>query len=183
MPPGHPDLSSQMPPGHPPVSESPTKSRPPMAAAPPQESDLPFTLTPPAGWKSSPLPTFAVAAFSLSENSKRPEVTITPLPEGAAGIEANISRWRDQLRLPQASASELQAAAKTYQVDGHSGHLVRLVGPEDATPRPAITAVVVPLDGVNWIFALKADADVRGKEQANFEKFVGSVKFRSTEKK
>ena len=81
-------------------------------------------------------------------------------------------------RLPLANCRPL---AKTYQVDGHSGHLVRLVGPEDATSRRAITAVVVPLDGVNWIFALKADADVAEKEQANFEKFVGSVKFRGTE--
>ena len=48
------------------------QGRPPMAAAPAQESDLPFTLTPPAGWKSAPLPTFAVAAFSLSENSPAP---------------------------------------------------------------------------------------------------------------
>jgi hypothetical protein len=119
----------------------------------------------------------------VSENSSRPEVTVTPLPESAAGISANINRWRGQLGLQPASEDELKAAAQAYQVNGQSAHLVRLVASEEASPRRAITAVVVPHDGVNWIFALKADAAVADQQQANFEKFVGSVKFRGPENK
>ena len=56
------------------------------------------------------------------------------------------------------------------------------LGPNGATPQRAITAVVVPHDGMNWIFALKAEADVAEQQQANFEKFVGSVKFQPSGK-
>jgi len=202
LPPGHPDVSNRLPPGHPSVADESASNRPPMASAAKEstvneqghpsltaratpaatESDLPFTFTAPSNWKSTALPTFAVAAFAVSDNSSRPEVTITPLPESAAGIPANINRWRGQLGLSPVSESELKAAAQAYQVDGQSAHLVRLVGPEDANPRRAITAAVVPHDGVNWIFALKADAAVAEQEQANFEKFVGSVKFQQPKK-
>jgi hypothetical protein len=211
LPPRHPDTSGRLPPGHPAVTDDALSKRPPMAAAanaaPPNEpghpsltgqaipdarrqssdaatdADLPFAVTVPKTWKSAPLPTFAVAAFAISENSPRPEVTITPLPEAAGGIDANVNRWRGKLGLPPASDDELKATAQPYEVDGQSGHLVRLLGPEDSTPRQAITAIVLPHDGVNWIFALKATADLAKNEQANFEKFVSSVKFRNSDKK
>ena len=198
LPPGHPNVSNRMPPGHPSVADAAAANRPPMAsaandaaanekghpsltahatpAAP--ESDLPFTFTTPSGWKSAALPTFAVAAFSVTDNSPRPEVTITPLPAGTGGIEANVNRWRGQLGLSPASADELAAQAQSYEVDGQPAHQVRLLGPDDAKPRRAITAVVVPHDGVNWIIALKAEVDVAEREQSNFDQFVGSLKFR-----
>ena len=44
-------------------------------------------------------------------------------------------------------------------------------------------AVVVPHEGINWIIALKAEADVADREQGNFDQFVGSLKFRGTENK
>ncbi len=169
--PGHPSLTSQA---------IPDARRPSPDAA---GVDLPFTFSIPKSWKSAALPTFAVAAFAVSENSPRPEVTITPLTETPGGIAANVSRWREQLVLPPASDDELKAAAQPYEVDGQSGHLVRLLGPEDSTPRRAITAIVLRHDGVNWIFALKATADLAKQEQANFEKFVSSVQFRNPDKK
>jgi hypothetical protein len=203
LPPGHPDVSNRMPPGHPSVADAAAANRPPMAsaandvmasekghpsltahvtpAAP--ESDLPFTFTMPSGWKSAALPTFAVAAFSVTDNSPRPEVTITPLPAGAGGIEANVNRWRGQLGLSPASADELAAQAQSYEVDGQPAHQVRLLSPEDSKPRRAITAVVVPHDGINWIIALKAEAEVAQREQDKFDQFVGSLKFRGSENK
>ena len=203
-------MSGRLPPVHPTVAGDVSSQRPQMASAAngsPNEpghpsltaqaipdtrsgstdtadgSALPFTFTDPGGWKSAALPTFAVVAFAVSNNSPRPEVTVTPLPEAAGGIAANVNRWRGQLGLPPASDSELKAAAQPYEVDGQSSHLVRLLGPVDSNPRRAITAIVVPHDGVNWIFALKAQADVAEREQANFEKFVSSVKFHGSDKK
>jgi hypothetical protein len=203
LPPGHPDTSAQLPAGHPPVTDTVPSNHPPMAAAsnadavnekghpsltarslPPaaQDSDVPFTFTAPTDWKSAPLPTFAVVAFKVSENSSRPEITVTPLPENPGGIAANVNRWRSQLGLSPASEDELKAQAQPYQVDGNAAHLVRLVGPTGDTAQRAITAVVVPHDGMNWIFALKAEAPVAQQQQANFEKFVGSVKFQPSGK-
>jgi hypothetical protein len=203
LPPGHLDVSNRLPPGHPSVADAAAANRSPMAsaandvaasekghpsltahampAAP--ETDLPFTFTKPTQWKPAALPTFAVAAFSVTDNSPRPEITITPLPAGAGGIEANVNRWRGQLGLSLASADELAAQAQSYEVDGQAAHRVRLMGPEDAKPRRAIMAVVVPHEGINWIIALKAEADVADREQDNFDQFVGSLKFRSTENK
>ncbi len=210
LPPGHPDTNGRFPSGHPDVTNDALSKRPPMAAADnalPNEpghpsltaqavpdarypspdtaanADLPFTFTVPKSWKSAALPTFAVAAFAVSENSPRPEVTITPLPEAAGGIDANVNRWRGQLGLPPASDDELKSVVQPYQVDGQSGHLVSLLGPEESNPRRAITAIVLSHDSVNWIFALKATADLAKKEQVNFEKFVRSVKFSELEKK
>jgi hypothetical protein len=207
LPPGHPDVSNRLPAGHPAVADAAPSNRLPMAAssnvsgskadatserghpsltarampATTADSDLPFTFSAPSGWKSAALPTFAVAAFTVSENSPRAEVTVTPLPESPGGIAANVNRWRGQLGLSPASEDELAAEVQPYQVDGQPAHLVRLTGPEDANPQRAITAAVVTHDGVNWIFALKTEAAVAQREQANFEKFVGSVKFSKSE--
>jgi hypothetical protein len=184
LPTGHPPMTDTLPAGHPPVADSLPAGHPPMSNPAAEQDaasavDLPFTFTAPSGWKAAALPTFSVAAFAVSENSPRPEVTITPLPESAAGIAANVNRWRGQLGLPEASKDELAAQAKPYKVDGQPGNWVSLQGPEGANPRRAIVAVVVPHDGVNWIFALKADTAVADSQQANFKTFMESVKFRA----
>jgi len=206
LPPGHPDMRGRLPLGHPSVSDNGLLKGAPLAprdtAAPnepghpsltahaiPDDTagaanpELPFTFSTPKGWKQAALPRFAVAAFAVSENSQRPEVTVTPLPSTPEGIAANVNRWRTQLELKPTTEAELKAAVQPYEVDGAAGHLVRLLGPEDSNPRRAITAVVVPHDGVNWIFALKATAEVAKSEQSDFVKFVSSVKFRGTDNK
>ncbi|HTQ39523.1 MAG TPA: hypothetical protein VMJ32_10870 [Pirellulales bacterium] len=182
LPPGHPPMADSLPTGHPPIADSLPAGHPPAANSSAEQDtastpDLPFTFTAPSGWKKAALPTFAVAAFAVGENSPRPEVTITPLPESAAGIAANVNRWRAQLGLAAASEDELAAEAKPYKVDGQPAQWVQLVGPERTSPRRSIVAVVVGHDGVNWIFALKAEAAVADSQRANFEKFIGSVKF------
>ncbi len=192
LPAGHPLMTGSLPPGHPPMTDTLSAGHPPMAdsatgtsgggGSSQSAADLPFSFTAPKNWHAAATPMFAVAAFSLNKNSPSPEVTITPLPQTPGGIAANITRWRGQLHLPDASADELAAADKPYKVDGETAHLIKLVGPEGSNPQREILTVVVSHEDVNWIFALKAETAIADNEQANFEKFVESVKFHTAEK-
>jgi hypothetical protein len=190
LPPGHPPMTATLPSGHPPIDNSAAESS--AAKAPSAKSsgssessssaaELPLTFAAPKNWHTATLPPFAVAAFALSKNSQRPEVTITPLATRPNGILDNIGRWRGQLGLPEASKDELTAVAKPYKVNGMPATWVRLLGPEGANPQREIMAAVVSRDGTDWIFAMKAEAAVADNEQANFEKFVASVKFTAPE--
>jgi hypothetical protein len=174
-----------LPAGHPPIttpttehSQSSSSSEVAQAAQP----ELPFKFTLPEGWTASPLPPFAVAAFSVKKDSHKAEITVSPLGRGAGGMLSNVNRWRSQIKLPEISSDDLNSLTKPFQVDGKAAQMVQLVGPEAASPRLAITVVVLDRDDATWFFRMRGDAELVKDEQPNFEKFVGSVKFRDAGK-
>ncbi len=105
-------------------------------------------------------------------------------PAGARRRRIAVERQplASAIKLPELSEDELNSVAKQYQVDGEPAKLVQLVGPEGASPRQAITVVLFDHGDATWFFRMRGDAKLVGDEQPNFEKFVGSVKFREAAK-
>lgn len=160
------------------------KSTPEKADAPVQENpDLPFTYSLPKGWQSSKAPVFAVAGFTFKKDSQQVEVSVSPLGGRAGGVLSNVNRWRTQLKLAPIEESELNSLIKETKIDGKPAKMVQLVGPQSAQPRTAITAAIVERDDATWFFRMRGDADLAKVQQENFEKFLDSIKFKSTEKK
>ena len=93
-----------------------------------------------------------------------------------------MNRWRAQIKLPELSEDELNSVVKQYQVDGEPAKMVQLVGPEGVSPRQAITVVLFDRGDATWFFRMRGDAKLVSDEQPNFEKYVGSVKFRDSGK-
>ncbi len=171
---------SSLPAGHPQVAEQKTEiaqADQNSGAAKADQSQIPFAFAAPNSWTASKLLPFAVAAFTAQKDSGEVQITISPLA-GAGGMLSNVNRWRAQLKLSEVSEDEVNSLVKPYQVDGQAAQMVQLVGPEAASPRQAITVVMFDRGDATWFLRMRGNADLVNAEQPNFEKFVGSIKFR-----
>ena len=124
--------------------------RMPPAVVKEPKSDL--TYRTPESWKQAPGDGISKASFEIRDGQRRAKVTITPLPGGAGGLEQNVIH-----EIP---------------VDGKPGHYVDLTG---ASRR--ILAVIVPRGETTWFVKMDGSVDLVGKQKANFEAFVRSLRF------
>ncbi len=140
-----------------------------------------LTYTTPEGWQKVDRSRSAfppVAAFEVRDGGKTAETTVTVLPGPAGGVEANVNRWRTQLRLEPVPEAELEKDLKPIDVGGTPARFVELVGPESAGPaRERILGVVLVRGDSSWFFKMKGPADVVEKQKPAFEAFVRSVRF------
>jgi hypothetical protein len=180
-----------LPASHPPLKSAGAEKPAPVAndskretsAVTSNDSNLPFTFSVPADWKSKPAPTFAVAAFATKDDSAPVEVSITPMMGPGGDLLMNINRWRTmQLGLQPIKAEELSSVSQSMEISGKPAQIVRLVADKDAAgPRQAITAALIKTGDATWIFRMKGGAEAVEREQATFEKFLNSIKFRGQE--
>jgi hypothetical protein len=122
---------------------------------------------------------FRVAAYIIADESGRQvaEVLVTPLGPAAGELRGNVDRWRNEIKLPPATAEELADGTKSIEVDGQKADYVYLVGPESASPREATLGVILRRPDRVWFFKLRGQAEIVAKEKQRFEDFVSSVKF------
>jgi hypothetical protein len=144
--------------------------RMPPAAVKEQKSDIAYRA--PEGWNVTRGNGISRASFEVRDGDKKADVTVTPLAGGAGGLEANVNRWRGQVGLAAASKEEVGKLAQPLRVDGRDGHYADLAG---AARR--ILAVMVERDGTTWFVKMDGPVDLVGKQKANFEAFVRSLRF------
>lgn len=133
----------------------------------------------PEGWQPTALTLFRKAAYEVKDENdaaKSVEITITT---GAGGSDlANVNRWRGQVGLPPIAASELDDAFQTFDVGGHQGRFLELVGPENASPRKAMYLIMVEANQRMWFIKLIGDAQLAEREKPRFEAFAKTVEFK-----
>ena len=126
----------------------------------------------PAGWQSGGPGSMILASFNASGDGGDVKITVSSLGGAAGGLLPNINRWRGQVGLGPAKASDLDSLATEIQVSGNSGQLVSLPGSS-----LRIDAAIVPHAGQTWFFkAMGAPAAVQRESDA-FNSFVQSVQF------
>jgi hypothetical protein len=146
----------------------------------PAAGQLPFTYTVPKGWtdtgpRQGQFPIFAT--FQISDGDKKAEVTVLPLPPNAGGLLENVNRWRGQIGAGPITAEELaKMDIPKVQVDGSPGEMFDLVGPA-GDRQGRILLIRVHRRKFSWYFKMLGSADLVGRQKANFESFVQSVKF------
>lgn len=141
----------------------------------PDFSSLPLTFDAPEGWTPKPAGPMRMAEWMVKEDDKQVVVSIST---AGGDLNANVNRWRGQIGMDDASASELNKLLRKLTVDGNEGTYAELVGPEKNGARQAILGVIVPTGDRQWFFKMQGDAGIASKEQKQFEAFVKSVKFR-----
>lgn len=146
------------------------------AAAAPEE--LPFEHTAPAGWRIGPPKPLRKLTYLVGEQGESGEVTVISLPADANDLLSNINRWREQVGLPPVTAPQLASTARTLSLGGVSGTYVELIGTGEAPTREAILGVMAVRGSEAWFFKFKGPAALVDREKANFEAFVGSVRFK-----
>lgn len=144
--------------------------RMPPAAVKEQKADLGYRL--PEGWKKAPSDGISKAAFEVRDGQQSAKVTITPLGGNAGGLEKNVNRWRTQVGLKEVNDEEVRKLVQPITIEGKDGHYVDLAG---AARR--ILAVVAVRADTTWFVKMDGPVDLVGKQKANFEAFVRSLRF------
>jgi len=143
------------------------------AARPAASADQP-KWTKPDGWNEIPPKTFGIAAFSVGEDPKKVEITLS-----AAGGEwtANVNRWRGQLRLPPIGPDEIAKEAKKIDILGVQGNYVELAGATEKGQPVSLFGIAATVNGTQYFVKLSGDPELAQREKASFEAFVKSLKF------
>ncbi len=114
----------------------------------------PVTYQRPQGWRDGRMSSMRLAAFNVGPENQSAEITVI-----AAGgdLRGNVARWLGQVRKGTVADEVVDQALENAQdvtVAGKPGKRFLLLGEEDAAPRLAIDATIVPLgtDGASSLF-------------------------------
>jgi hypothetical protein len=158
----------------PPVASAPAAG----SASPHADASSPITYEAPEAWSAGQINQFRKAAFVVSENEQRVEITVIDLPPGSGTLPQNINRWRDEVGLPEIAEGELAAETSKIETLGVQGDYVVLAGPESAEGRQTTLGVVAPAGGQVWFIKLRGDHELALREKPRFEAFVKSLKLK-----
>jgi hypothetical protein len=189
--------SGELPTGHPPIASAaggkstappssdaaksaaastPAQTAPSVAGS---DADLPLSFAAPQGWqRAKKPPMFAMLAFRANADEKPVDISISQMGAAGGGLLPNVNRWRGQVGLPPVGNDELASVVNPLKVDGLDARMVRFVSPEGADDRKTIMAAIVPQGEFTWFIKMIGPPEAVEHEQANFEKFIDSVKFR-----
>ena len=140
--------------------------------APPSSDKPEIKWEVPPGWSPAPPAPMRYASFTAEKNGEKADISIVTFP-GDGGTDAdNINRWRQQVGLPAAEASALNAAIVPVQAGEIRFSTVDLSG---ATAR--MLAGWTRRDGRAWFFKMTGPKTVVEQEKAKFMTFLQSVRF------
>jgi hypothetical protein len=124
----------------------------------------------PAGWTEAPAGQFNTAVYKAEDG--KVEITVS---EAGGGIVANVNRWRTlQLKLPEATAAQIEKELRKMDVDGEGVPYADLSGPGG---KDRILGVIVPAVNKSWFFKMRGPSELVEKQKDTFEKWVKSVRF------
>ncbi|MBV8587209.1 MAG: hypothetical protein JO308_13045 [Verrucomicrobia bacterium] len=134
--------------------------------------------TVPESWKQESASEMRIASFAIpNAGGKAGDVSVTAFPGDAGGLEANVNRWRGQLKLPTLSADEL---AKTWQqttVDGIPTVFVDLTDNQTDPNGQRVLGAVLRTADRTWFVKLAGTNTLLAAEKARFQDFVRSFRF------
>ncbi len=144
-----------------------------------KENKLPLRYDTPKGWEARPpmvkrgirIP----VVFRIAQDGREAEATAMSLPGDGGGLVPNVQRWRGQVGLGPVEEAELRRNVRTLKVGDSEAQCVDLGPGRNTTQR--ILGAMLPHGDETWFFTLKGPADLVGKQQANFEAFISSVRF------
>jgi hypothetical protein len=154
-----------------------------MGGHPPTEK---LRYTAPEGWKETDpvvvrngMEFRYEAALKVEEGGASALLTVSKLAGTGGGLLQNVNRWRSQIGLSPLDKEQLIDAAKDMKVGGAQGLAVDFTGPgiPPGKEKRRVLGVVVPREGLTWFIKMDGPADLVGKQEAAFQKFVGSVTF------
>ena len=161
---------AELPPGHPPIDMR-QQALPPGTSA---DAANPQWVVP-ASWQPGKISSMRRASYvAKGDGDKVAEIVVTVFPGDVGGLVANVNRWRGQIGLAPAAAEEIAGLTTKLTVAGEAATQVDFKN--DASGARMIV-VTVPHAGNSWFYKLTGDASVVAAQQADFLKFVQSVKY------
>lgn len=128
----------------------------------------------PDGWTPGRTNSFRIAAFDITSETGKAEVTVIPLGAAAGSVLENVNRWRGQIELPPITEEELAQSVEEVKAGSLTGSYVEVIPPGDETE--AILAAIFPTDNQTIFVKLKGAKAVAVEQTSAFRKFVESLR-------
>ncbi|GEM_PF-594248 len=135
----------------------------------PDASDV--TWTTPDGWEEQPGSGMRLAAFRPAGAGDRALVTLIPMGPGAGGLDANVTRWRRQVGLPEEHTHE------HVQMQGAMPYvLVNLVAESASKNLPSSTmGAIYSIPGRTLFLKFTGDTDLLVESKGGFLALAQSI--------
>jgi hypothetical protein len=145
---------------------------------PRENSDKPLWVVPPT-WKEMPPTQMLLAKFVIAgSGNAKAEVNVSSLSGTGGGVLANVNRWRRQVGLSEATASDLDKLVTSLDVGSGKAMLVDMTGTDAKTGQKArLVGAIVPQSEQSWFYKLMGDEQIVEREKEVFTKFVQTVQY------
>ena len=130
---------------------------------------IPFRWKAPAEWAEAENDQFSAMAWTVGPKSDPARITVTGL-SAASGLEAQVVRWRGQLKLPEMAAAEVMKSVEDITLQGATGKWC-----EFANDTESILGMIVPHHDKLWIIKYRSGNVTAAKERDTFRSFCESL--------
>jgi hypothetical protein len=131
-------------------------------------ADTGFTAELPEGWQEKPGSGMRKVSYSIAGTS----IDFYLISLAMGDLTSNVNRWRGQVALAPATADEIEQAAQTLSIGGHSARYIAIYNDEGGK---GIIAAIVDLAPKYWYFTAKGSVEELKAHAADIRKFLESI--------
>jgi hypothetical protein len=135
-----------------------------------QFDPIPFRWKVPAEWTEAENDQFSAIAWTVGPKSDPARITVSGL-SAASGLEAQIIRWRGQLKLPETATDEVMKSVEDVTLQGATGKWC-----EFKNETESILGMIVPHEDKLWIIKFRGGNATAEKVRDAFRGFCESLK-------
>lgn len=140
-----------------------------------QFDPIPFVWSVPSEWAEADNDQFSAVAWSAGPKNAPARITVSGLSI-SSGLEAQIVRWRGQLKLSEMPADEVMKSVEDVKLKGGTGKWC-----EFKNETESILGMIVPHRDKLWILKFRGENSTAAKERDRFRSFCESLKIESAE--
>lgn len=135
-----------------------------------QFDPIPFSWDVPAEWVDAENDQFSTMAWTAGSKNDSARITVSGL-SAASGLEAQIVRWRGQLKLPEMDVAEVMKSVEDITLKGATGKFC-----EFSNETETILGMIVPHQTKLWIIKYRSSKALAEKQRTVFRGFCESFK-------
>ncbi len=135
-----------------------------------QFDPLPFLWTVPKEWEDAENDQFSTMAWTAGSKNDSARITVSGL-SAASGLEAQIVRWRGQLKLPEMEVAEVMKSVEDVTLKGATGKFCEFTNDTET-----ILGMIVPHQTKLWIIKYRSSKALAEKQRTVFRGFCESFK-------
>lgn len=135
-----------------------------------QFDPIPFSWKIPVEWADAENDQFSAMAWTAGSKNDSARITVSGLSAGS-GLEAQIVRWRGQLKLPEMDVAEVMKSVEDITLQGATGKFC-----EFSNDTETILGMIVPHQSKLWIIKYRSSNALADKQLGEFRGFCESFK-------
>lgn len=135
-----------------------------------QFDPIPFSWKVPTEWADAENDQFSTMAWTAGSKNDSARITVSGL-SAASGLEAQIVRWRGQLKLPEMDVTEVMKSVEDFTLKGATGKFC-----EFSNDTETILGMIVPHQTKLWIIKYRSSNALAENQRTAFRGFCESFK-------